>query len=325
MRRTAFALALVVAAVAAPRATSCTPTGFFRDSINMTAALINSGDVTGVVNATGCNIGVYYGPGAGGRVHDAEVFGANYFGVVVNGDAGAVSADVLDSWIHDIGESPLNGSQHGVAIYYRATGPTAGASGKISGNTIERYQKGGIVANFEGTSVIVSNNTVTGLGPVNFIAQNGIQIGYGASANVMKNTVTGNSYTGTSTVSGGIIVVGGPYYGEAYTTNTKIVQNTVRNNDIGIFLTNIAADGGAPATATNVKATNNIVSSDGLHNNYGGFGYQAGISDVGNNDKMIANTISGPGYDPAANPGAYTVAIDADVSFTNRPKVHANK
>jgi hypothetical protein len=40
---------------------------------------------------------------------------------------------------------------------------------------------------------------------------------------------------------------------------------------------------------------------------------------------MIANQISGAGYDPAANPLAYTVAIDADVSFTNRPKVHANK
>lgn len=103
------------------------------------------------------------------------------------------------------------------------------------------------------------------------------------------------------------------------------IGNTVINNDIGIFLTNIAEDGGPPLTATNVKAVNNIVSSDALHNNYGGFGYQAGISDVGNNDKIINNSVSGNGYDPAANPSAYTVKIDADPSFTNRPKVHANK
>ena len=43
---------------------ACTPTGLMRDGINLTAALVNpSGPVTGTVNATGCNIGVYYGPG----------------------------------------------------------------------------------------------------------------------------------------------------------------------------------------------------------------------------------------------------------------------
>lgn len=54
--------------------------------------------------------------------------------------------------------------------------------------------------------------------------------------------------------------------------------------------------------------------------------YQAGISDVGNNDKMITNKISGPGYvgcSSVYNPTG--AAIDADTSFTNRPKVHANK
>src|ERR1700694_5966899 len=47
-------------------ATNCTPTGFFRDNINMTAAVINPvGAVTGDVDATGCNIGVYYDHGKG--------------------------------------------------------------------------------------------------------------------------------------------------------------------------------------------------------------------------------------------------------------------
>jgi hypothetical protein len=175
-----------------------------------------------------------------------------------------------------------------------------------------------------GTSADIKNNTVSGQGPVNYIAQNGIQVGYGAIAMVQGNTVTGNSYTGTSTVSGGIIVVGGPCYAADYTVGTQIVNNTVINNDVGIFLTNLDENCGAPATATNVKAVNNVISSDGLHNNFGGIGYQAGISDVGNNDKLIHNTISGPGYDPSANPSSYTVPIDADPSFTNRPKVHAN-
>jgi hypothetical protein len=285
--------------------------------------------VSGVVDATGCDIGVYFSSGKG-TVKNAEIKGALWYGVVVNGDTTNVSVDVLDSSIHHIGDNPFNGNQRGVAVYYRAfmTGKT---SGKISGNTISQYQKGGIVTNGRGTKVNISNNVVTGFGPVSFIAQNGIQVGYGADASVMRNTVSGNSYTGTSTVSGGIIVVGGPGYGPCpngpcdYTRGSQIQGNTVVNNDIGVFLTNLAADFGPPSSATNVKAVNNTISSSALQNNYGGFGYQAGVSDVGNNDKIINNKISGNGYNPAANPGAYTVEIDADVSFTNRPKVHANK
>jgi hypothetical protein len=37
---------------------------------------------------------------------------------------------------------------------------------------------------------------------------------------------------------------------------------------------------------------------------------------------MINNTISGVGYTPDTT--HYLVAIDADTSFTNRPKIHAN-
>src|SRR5689334_11458542 len=82
-----FALTLAGGWAPAAHAATCTPTGFFRDSINMTAALINPGNVTGNVDATGCNIGVYYGPGASGRVNGANIYGANYFGVVNNGAA----------------------------------------------------------------------------------------------------------------------------------------------------------------------------------------------------------------------------------------------
>jgi hypothetical protein len=92
-------------------ATTCTQTGFFRDSINMTAALINPpGTVSGTVDGTGCNIVIYYSPGAGGAIKNADLFGANYFGVVVNGDAGAVNVDITNSSIHNIGEVPHNGT-----------------------------------------------------------------------------------------------------------------------------------------------------------------------------------------------------------------------
>src|SRR6202163_4547060 len=107
--------------VTSAAAVTCTPTGFFRDGINMTAAQIG-GNVSGSLNATGCNVGVYYDNTTSGNVKGATIFGANYFGVLVNGDVGEVSVNVTDSTLHDIGEAPLNGTQHGVAIYYRALG-----------------------------------------------------------------------------------------------------------------------------------------------------------------------------------------------------------
>ncbi|GAC1665595.1 MAG: hypothetical protein NVS9B9_26700 [Ktedonobacteraceae bacterium] len=327
----AIAFILIAATVLAfstrTYAATCSPTGFIRDGINMTAALINpSGVVSGDIDATGCNIGVYYDNGTD-SVNGATIHGANYFGIVVNGDVNNVSVDVQNSNIHDIGENPLNGTQHGVAVYYRDFG-TGSTAGKIWNNTIYNYQKGGIVTNGTGTTVDIKGNTVTGQGPVAYIAQNGIQIGYGASAQVIGNTVTGNSYTGSSTVSGGIIVVGGPGYGLcvgttpcAYTTGTIIDENTVTNNDVGVFLTNLAADGSAPLTQTNVKVVNNIISDSAVTN---GLVYQAGVSDVGNNDKIINNNISGLGYTPVVGDVPYLRFIDADASFTNNAKVHAN-
>jgi hypothetical protein len=320
-----LALVATVCSAATASAAPCTPTGFVRDAINLTAAIVVTGQdvvISQPVNAAGCNIGIYFASGSSGVVDKAEVSNANYFGIVIDGGvSGTTIVDVTNSSIHDIGEQPFNGAQHGVAIYAAAFSATSSASGSITGNTVSHYQKGGIVTNGEGTNFLIRDNEVTGAGPVGYIAQNGIQIGYGSLSSAIANTVAGNSYTGSSTVSGGIIVVGGPWYGLPYTTGTQIMKNTVTNNDVGVFLSNIAADGSAPPTKTNIKVVNNRISSDSVNN---GYVYQAGVSDVGNNDKIIANTISGLGYDPQTMLGS-TFTVDADASFTNKAKVHATK
>ncbi len=299
---------------------SCTPTGFYRDSINLTAAVIptNNTPVTGVVNASGCNIGVYYGPGIKGTV-TAQIFGANYFGVVNNG--GKVT--ITKSQIHDIGENPLNGDQHGVSIYFAYGVPSAGS---ITSNMIWNYQKGGIVVNGTSGIVPVTSNTVIGQGPVNYIAQNGIQIGYGAKATVTKNIVIGNSYTGTGdAASGGILVVGGSCYGGPLTIGTKINGNTVVGNDIGVYLSNLDGTSCIPTdTPTDIKANANIITNDGVNNISGdgsAGGYQAGISDQGDYDTMNNNSICGLGY-TSVTPPPYLYTID--VTYTNNPTVTNN-
>jgi hypothetical protein len=307
-------------------ATSCTPTGFVRDQINMTAAQIG-GNVTGSLDAGGCNIGVYYDNTTSGNVTGATIFGANYFGVVVNGDVGAVKVNVTGSTIHDIGDTPLSGNQHGTAIYYRAFGGTA--SGTISGNTLTNYQKGGTTINGN-VSATITKNTVTGQGPVNYIAQNGIQVGYGAKATVTGNSVTGNAYTGANLASsGGILVVGGECFGTglAYTVGLDISKNTLTGNDVGVWLFNADATCAAPTTKTNNSVKFNMISNSAVTNTTGKTatcGYQAGVADVGHRDLIVNNAISGTGYTPVTNdcagtPAAFVRSVDLDSSVRGAP------
>jgi parallel beta-helix repeat protein len=318
----AMAVSLVAFSAVTASAATCTPTGFFRDNVEMNAAQIG-GNVSTSLDATGCNIGVYYDNTTSGNVSaGADIFGANYFGVVVNGDVGAVSVNVTGSSIHNIGEDPLNGSQHGTAIYYRALG-TGTASGNVSGNTVSHYQKNGITANGN-VSATIAKNVVTGEGPVNYIAQNGIQLGYGAKATVTGNTVSGNAYTGANLASsGGILVVGGACYGLPLTVGLDISKNTLTNNDVGVWLFNAAADcATAPATKTNNSVKFNVITNNAITNTTGWSatcGYQAGVSDVGHKDAIVNNTISGIGYTPVAGDcdgTAHAVLrfIDADSS-----------
>ena len=138
---------------------------------------------------------------------DADISGANYYGVVVNG----VAASVTGSKVHGIGEIPLNGAQHGNAILY-----INGASGTISANQVYNFQKNGITVSGKAangtdlstvkTSATVQRNIVTGEGHIDYIAQNGIQISYGANATVKGNTVSGIYYTPDSNEACGLLL-----------------------------------------------------------------------------------------------------------------------
>jgi hypothetical protein len=216
----------------------CTPTGFVRDGIDLTAAQIG-GDVTGDLDASTCNIGVYYGPGTTGTVNEANIHGANYYGVVIN----AAAVNVTNTLIHDIGESPFNGSQHGVGVLYTTLNPDGGpatqgssASGTLNGGTISRYQKNGVVISGVGAAVTVKNVAVNGLGQIDYIAQNGIQVSYGATGTITGNAVSNNYYTPKTWTACGLL-----FY-EA--TGVKQSSNTFSGNETNIC--NAGRGGGNP-------------------------------------------------------------------------------
>ena len=90
------------------------------------------------------------------------------------------------------------GCQGGLAINVEAT--TGSPVVKITNNSVRNYDKNGITASGPGAhggpNVTVSGNTIIGLGATPVIAQNGIQIGYGASGSVSSNYVADDIYTG---------------------------------------------------------------------------------------------------------------------------------
>jgi len=260
---------------AGPAFASCNPTDFYRDGINMTAALINPDvTVTGDIDATGCNIGVYFDQD--GVVDDANIFGSNYFGVLAKTVDKDIVVDVKNSTIHNIGEVPLNGSQHGVAIYYRAmnnldTYPEDGSfvlTGEISGNTISVYQKGGITVNGGNASAIVKNNEVDGANLSTVTAANSVQFGYGATGLVTHNNIGGNQWCGAGDWSATAVLL----YNSG---SVDVIQNNIRgNSDIGIY-----------AWASNSILDNNKIFDEGTDCKYL-------VDDIGLYNESSDNTIT---------------------------------
>jgi len=189
-------LAAAAVSSASPAQAVCTPTGFIRDATNLTAAMVNPVVVAGTIDATGCDIGIYFSHGPV-LVNSTVIRGARYFGIVVDGGTTSMVATITNNLIHNIGAVPFDGTQKGVGIYLEAYN-TAIVTGTVTGNTVTAYQKGGIVANGKGVRLTkIDDNFIEGLGHVNFIAQNGIQVGFGAMP--YPSEIVGNHVSVTRT------------------------------------------------------------------------------------------------------------------------------
>ena len=120
-------------------------------------------------------------------------------GILFDGAAGSITnSDAVDI------NQGASGCQEGNGIEVRnapfdTSGPDLAVT--ISGNVVTGYQKTGILANGSVVATILSN-TVTGAGPIGYIAQNGVQVGFGGSGLVKANTISGNSYTGPDLACG---------------------------------------------------------------------------------------------------------------------------
>ena len=161
----------------------------------------------------------------------------------------------------------------GLGIYVQSASPST-STVKVQNSTVRGYQKNGITGNEVGTNVTIIGNSVVGAGPTT-TAQNGIQVGFGATGKVQNNTVADDDFNGdpsAGTGSGILIYDSG---------NMTISGNSVTNAQNGIP---IVTDGALPAD-TNV-VTNNRVSDTHLGD---------GIDLCSNNNMVSGNIVFSSG------------------------------
>jgi hypothetical protein len=102
-------------------------------------------------------------------------------GIVVRDGA---YANIHDNKIVDIRDTGDSGCQNGIAIFVGRTSWATTGTADITNNEISSYQKAGIVVDNTGSSANIEGNTVSGEGPKTTIAENGIQISRGATAEI---------------------------------------------------------------------------------------------------------------------------------------------
>jgi hypothetical protein len=146
---------------------------------------------------------VFVNGATGVTVKDLTVDGAGrgngnyrFIGIAYWNSGGAV----LDCDVVSIRETPMTGTQHGVGIYsFNSTGGPYAL--EVGGTDVSDYQKNAMALSGTGVTVDVHDCTATGAGDVAFIAQNGIQVSYGAGGAVASVRARGaTSGTGPAPV-----------------------------------------------------------------------------------------------------------------------------
>ncbi len=204
------------------------------------------------------------------------------YGILVLGGATLKATDVT---VSSAGASPINGCQGGVGIEVGSARPEPAEVGHamLTQDTVSGYQKNGITAEGEGSSIKVTGTTVTGAGATPAIAQNGIQVSYGALGTIASSSISGNECDVTvcgpngleDTQSTGVL-----FYGAA--TGSKVTSTSLKENDIGAYF---ASTRSTQATSPEVTISNDV---------FAGNRYEALLLEQG--DALVkADTITGPG------------------------------
>ncbi len=128
----------------------------------------------------------------------------------------------------------LGGCQSGLGIFVQTAAGLSSAV-TVQSVSVHGYQKNGITGNDPGTTLTVTGSYVQGSGivPVPGAAQNGIQLGFGATGKITGNTVIDNIY-GDPNIAGSADIL---LFDTAENTGITVATNVVGNSQftIGLF------------------------------------------------------------------------------------------
>jgi hypothetical protein len=157
-------------------------------------------------------------------------------------------ADPSNAGLHAMGSVNLNVHNNTFTGGYDAIKLRLSVTGTVKDNVVSGYAKNGITVgkgadDNTGTNVTVSGNTVTGGGPGQVNAQNGIQVGPNAVARIENNTVSNHVYTlGTGACAGPGTKGDAAYYAACYTAagvllyqgTATVTGNVITGNQVGV-------------------------------------------------------------------------------------------
>ncbi len=203
----------------------------------------------------------------------------DYVGVYYHDASGSLANDIVKNVVL----SPsLFGCQDGLGVYVNAdAGDTSNVS--MSKDVVSTYDKNGITCDDAGTTCSVTGSTVTGIGPTNLIAQNGIQLFDAAQGTISGNTITANSYQLSGASATGLLLydVGG----------LSVTGNTISANDDNAYL---ATDNTGPTEGTWTVSGNTVTNaSDNVPGGAAGYGDGIDVDSTSNSVSVTDNIVTG--------------------------------
>jgi len=189
-------------------------------------------------------------------------------GVLFQNASGALSEMAVVNQILGPG---LTGCQGGLAVLVQSGG---GGTSKVdvADSVVQNFAKNGITGSEVGTKLTVERTSVVGIGLTPYVAQNGVEFGFGATGSITDSTVADVAYTLPEVAASvGILLVGSP--------SVTVKNNVVTDTETGIYTYSEGTDG----SASGATITNNEISSTHTWD---------GIALCSNNNTVTGNSIS---------------------------------
>lgn len=177
----------------------------------------------GTVSVTGLNVEALI---------PLENCGTGLYGIFV-GEGGTLKATNLTINGASTTITGFKGCQQGVAVNVGSAAHEEVGHAVLKKVTVLGYQKNGPTVKFAGSTLSVVASSITGAGPTPYIAQNGIQISFGAVGKVIGSTVSGNECNVGSCGAEGEQATGVLFYEAAPGSSLK--TSTVKENDNGAY------------------------------------------------------------------------------------------